>query len=159
MYFEKYLEKFNGKKIDIYIDMDGVIADYDALGFLKAKDKDDVYLNKRPIFTVIDILKEISNNENIKLNILSCTTRVNQKDGKYKWLNKYMNFIAKENINIIAREEKNYLKAAIVKKEFLKENIDINKVNILIDDSHEVISEIIKLDLGIIPLHITSILD
>ena len=159
MYFEKYLEKFNGKKIDIYIDMDGVIADYDALGFLKTKDKDDVYLNKRPIFTVIDILKEISNNENIKLNILSCTTRVNQKDGKYKWLNKYLNFIAEENINIIAREEKNYLKAAIVKKEFLKENIDINKVNIMIDDSHEVINEIIKLDLGIIPLHITSILD
>ena len=159
MYFEKYLEKFNNKKIDIYIDMDGVIADYDALGFLKAKEKDNVYLDKRPILTVIEILKNISNNKNIKLNILSCTTRVNQKEGKYIWLNKYMNFVAKENINIIAREEKNYLKASIVKKEFLKENIDKNKINIMIDDSHEVISEIIKLDLGIIPLHITSILD
>ena len=159
MYFEKYLEKFNNKKIDIYIDMDGVIADYDALGFQKSRDKDDVYINKRPILTVINILKEISNNSNIRLFILSCSTRINQKEGKVKWLNKYMNFITEENINIIAREEKNYLKAAIVKRDFLKENIDFNNVNIMIDDSHEVINEIIKLNLGIIPLHITSILD
>lgn len=159
MYFKNLLNNYNNKTINIYVDMDGVVADYDALEFMKEKDKDDVYLNKRPIFSVIKILKELSEYNNVNLHILSCTTRINQKDGKYKWLNKYMDFIKNENINIISREEKNYLKAAIIKTNFLKDNIDKKSINIMIDDSHDVISEIIKSNIAVTPLHITSILD
>ena len=158
-YFEDYLSQYEGRVINIYIDMDGVVADYDALSFEKEKDNDDVYLNKRPVFTTINIIKEIANNPNINLYILSCTKKKSQIEGKYIWLSKYMDFIKKENINVISREEKNFIKAYDIKGQFLKEHYNPNEVNIVIDDSHDVIKEIVRLNLGIIPLHITSILN
>ena len=159
MFFKNYLEKFNDKKINIYIDMDGVVADYDAINFKENKDKDNVYLNKRPVMSSINVLKEISIMENVTLNILSCTKRNNQKEGKFIWLSKYMNFIKKENINLISREEKDYLKSALIKKEFLESHYNKDEINIIIDDSHDVLKEIEHSGLGIIPLHISSILD
>ena len=158
-YFNNYLKKYENKKVNIFIDMDGVVADYDAISFKENKDNDDVYLNKRPIMTVISILEEISTLPNIELYILSCTKKESQINGKLIWLSKYMSFIKVENINIISREKKNYNKAYDIKKVFLKENCNTNEVNIVIDDSHDVIKEIMNLDLGIIPIHITSILD
>lgn len=158
-YFKNYLDQFNDKQINIFIDMDGVVADYDALSFKSDKDKDDVYLNKRPINTVIDILKEASIRKNTTLFILSCTKKKSQKEGKYIWLAKYMDFIKKENINVISREEKQFMKSCLIKAEFLKNNYDKDKINIVIDDAHDVIKEIVNLNLDIIPLHITSILD
>lgn len=158
-YFKDYLNNYEGKQINIFIDMDGVVADYDALTFKYEKDKDDAYLNKRPIFSTINVLKEVSLMDNVTLNILSCTKKDSQKEGKIIWLSKYMDFIEKENINLISREEKNYLKACLIKSEFLQSHYEKDKINIVIDDSHDVIKEIANLDLGIIPLHITSILD
>lgn len=158
-YFKDYLSNYEGKQINIFIDMDGVVADYDALTFKYEKDKDDAYLNKRPIFSTINVLKEVSLMDNVTLNILSCTKKDSQKEGKIIWLSKYMDFIEKENIYLISREEKNYLKACLIKSEFLQSHYDKDKINIVIDDSHDVIKEIANLDLGIIPLHITSILD
>ena len=158
-YFKDYLNNYEGKQINIFIDMDGVVADYDALTFKYEKDKDDAYLNKRPIFSTINVLKEVSLMDNVTLNILSCTKKDSQKEGKIIWLSKYMDFIEKENINLISREEKNFLKACLIKSEFLQSHYDKDKINIVIDDSHDVIKEIANLDLGVIPLHITSILD
>lgn len=158
-YFNDYLKQFNDNKINIYVDMDGVVADYDALSFAKDKDKDDAYLNKRPIYSTINVLKEVSKNPNITLYILSCTKKKSQIEGKYIWLAKYMDFIKRENINIISREEKNFMKAYDIKGQFLKEHYNPNEINIMIDDSHDVIKEVVRLNLGIIPLHITSILN
>lgn len=158
-YFKDYLYQFKDKNIIIYIDMDGVVADYDVLSFNEDKYKEDLYLNKRPVKTIIDILEDVSTLNNTSLNILSCTKKENQINGKYIWLSKHMSFIKKENINIIARESKNYEKSCIIKAEFLKNNYDNNSVIIIIDDSHDVLKEIIKLDLGIIPLHISSIIE
>lgn len=159
MFFKEYLNKFGNKKINIFIDMDGVVADYDALSFKTNKDNEDVYLHKRPVMTSINILKEISKMDNVTLYILSCTKKNGQKEGKIIWLSKYMDFIKKENIYLISREEKEFLKACLIKKEFLKNNYKKDEINISIDDSHDVIREVENLDLGIIPLHITSIID
>lgn len=159
MYFKNYLEKYKDKKINIYIDMDGVVADYDAINFKENKDKDNVYLNKRPVLSSINVLKEISIMENVTLNILSCTKKDSQKEGKIIWLSKYMDFIKKENINIISREEKNNLKSCLIKSEFLKAHYKKDEINISIDDAHDVIKEVEQLNINIIPLHITSILD
>ena len=158
-YFKEYLKQFDGKEINIFIDMDGVVADYDALSFKENKDKDDVYLTKRPIISSISVLKEVSEMNNVTLNILSCTKKNSQKEGKIIWLSKHMDFIKKENINLISREEKGFMKSCLIKAEFLKNHFDKDKVIISIDDSHDVIREVENLDLGIIPLHITSILD
>ncbi|MBR1386389.1 MAG: hypothetical protein IJ568_06130 [Bacilli bacterium] len=156
-YFYNYLKSLN-KSICIFIDMDGVVADYDAVSYLKDKETIDVYKNKRPIKTTISILEKISTLEHVELNILSCTRNKNQIDGKIKWLEEYMSFIKKERINIISREEKNFAKAKDIKRDFLKEKENDSFI-ILIDDSHEVIDEILRLNSNILPLHISSILD
>ena len=41
----------------------------------------------------------------------------------------------------------------------VKGNINKDSVNIMVDDSHQVLNAVYSLDLGIIPLHTTSILD
>ena len=65
MYFEEYLNKIDNN-IKLFIDMDGVVADYD---FGKAYD----YHKKRPLFDNIKKLEKISKKKNIELYILSVT--------------------------------------------------------------------------------------
>lgn len=66
MFFRKTIEELESKykKIRIFIDMDGVIADY-IVGEASDYDK------KRPLLSTIKQLEEISNKPNIELNILS----------------------------------------------------------------------------------------
>ena len=45
--FYNYIKSFGDKTVNIYIDMDGVVADYDFEGYINDGTKDDVYLNKR----------------------------------------------------------------------------------------------------------------
>ena len=52
MYLKNYLENFNNKKIKLYVDMDGVIADYEV-GVAAHFDK------KRPLVSSISKLEEI----------------------------------------------------------------------------------------------------
>jgi len=57
-------------------------------------------------------------------------------------------------------EEKEWQEASIIKRNYLTINIkDEQSVNIHIDDSHDVLREIDKLDKDITSLHISSILD
>ena len=55
--FINYLKTIDkNKKINIYIDMDGVVVDYD-LEIHKLNGNDEfVFLNKRPVLTTINIL-------------------------------------------------------------------------------------------------------
>lgn len=158
-YFINYLKKFNDKTVDIYIDMDGVIADYDVLGYEALKENKDVYLNKRPVKTAIKVFEEAAKLKNINLFILSVSRNNNQVDGKLKWLSKNMNYMKKENINIIPRENNNFEKAHILKRNFLENNINKDNINIMVDDSHQVLDAVFDLNMDIIPLHITSIID
>ena len=159
MYFYNYIKQFNDKEINIYIDMDGVVADYDVLGYESHKEEDNVYLDKRPVMSSINILKEISTLNNVKLYILSVSRKKSQIQGKREWLSKNMNYIKEENINIIPRDENNFKSSTLLKKDFLKEHIDTSCINIMIDDSHQVLDAICSLNMNIIPLHITSIID
>ena len=71
-----------------------------------------------------------------------------------------MPFINNKNIKIISREERNNELAAVIKRKYLEDFIkDNTSVNIHIDDSHNVLREIDKIDKDITPLHISSILD
>ena len=158
-YFVNYLKQFEDKQVNIYIDMDGVVADYDILGFEDNKDSKDVYLNKRPIITTINILEEVNKLNNVNLYILSVARNENQIPGKVKWLEKNMGFITKEQINILPREGNDFKPAHELKKIFLKGNTDPNEINIMIDDSHSVLYTLLRSDINVIPLHITSILN
>ena len=140
--------------------MDGVVADYDMLDYKLHGEEKDIYLNKRPIKTVINILEKISTLENVNLYILSITRYKKQINGKKIWLKKNMPFINNNNIKIISREEKEWHDPSIIKSNYLNDNIKNEQaVNIHIDDSHVVLKEIDKLDKDITPLHISSILD
>ena len=120
-HFKEYLKSFKDKNIIVYIDMDGVVADYDVLYFNEDQFKEDIYLHKRPVKTVINILKDVSDLKNVSLRILSCAKKNNQVEGKYTWLSKNMSFIKKENINVIARESKDYMRSFEIKSEFLRD--------------------------------------
>lgn len=156
--FSKFLSNLNQKKkILIYIDMDGVVADYNMMNH--EGDSKDVYLNKRPLKTIINIFEKINDEKNIELHILSVTRHKIQITGKLTWLEKEMPFIKKENIHIISREEKDYIHPSKIKTDFIKHNIKNNEITIHIDDDHLVLKEIKKNIKEIIVLHPSSIID
>ena len=104
-YFYNYIKNLGDKEINIYVDMDGVVADYDVIGYEERKNNKDIYLSKRPVMTTINVLKEIATLNNVNIYILSVARNNNQIDGKLLWIDENMNFIKKENINVTIRKE------------------------------------------------------
>lgn len=136
MYFYNLIKEISeDKSVNIYVDMDGVIASYN---FGKPLD----FKNKRPLTTNIKTLEKVNTLNNVNIHILSVCRTNEQINDKIEWLKKYVDFIPKENINIISREKYNNEEAKILKLNFLKklkcENI------ILIDDDNEILRTIKK---------------
>ena len=127
MYLKEELKKYENNKIDIYVDMDGVIADYNV-GVAYDYDK------KRPLYTSLEKLEEISKLTNVTLHILSITRMTAGREEKNIWLDKYAPFFLKENRNIISREENNFEESSNLKVNYLKKLDKDNKIIILIDD-------------------------
>ena len=100
MYLLEEIKKIienNSKKISIFVDMDGVVADYRFGEGKNIKNNESgVYLNKRPIYTTINNLKKISDEIDCKMFILSSCLFKEQAVEKDLWLDKYMPFIKKE---------------------------------------------------------------
>ena len=117
-YFYDYIKSFGDKTINIYIDMDGVVADYDFEGYINDGTKDDVYLNKRAVISSIKPLEEVSTLPNVNLYILSVSRYEKQINGKLIWLDKNMKFIKKENIFILPRDTNDFKKAKELKRDF-----------------------------------------
>ncbi len=137
MYITEYIKRFKNKRIKIYVDMDGVIADFDV-GNASEYDK------KRPLLTNIDILREVAKNENVELFILSITRLTIGREEKNIWLDKYVEFIKPENRYIISREENNFLPSKKLKKNFIKKIARDDSVIVIIDDDPAIIDEIRK---------------
>lgn len=84
----KFLEENKDKKIALFSDMDGVIAqfefDYDKS---MLKDNDGSYfLNKIPIKTVIDFFQYLTKYDNLDFYIISACQYQHQASAKAKWL-------------------------------------------------------------------------
>ena len=90
MYLEKFLDQYNDKKVKMFVDMDGVIADFN---FGEARNFD----KKRPLYSSINKLENISKKENVDLYIFSATRMKKGYDEKQYWLDKYAPFFKKEN--------------------------------------------------------------
>ena len=158
---KKIIRERNIKKLGIFVDMDGVIADYRFGEGDKIKNNDkNVYLNKRPIKTTINILKNINEQVNCKMHILSSCLFEEQKNEKIEWIGKNVNFVATENIDIVIAKDFEHRKELKVDK-----ILQIMKMNeydyaFLIDDTHEILFLAMKKSNGnIIPFHIVTILD
>ena len=96
MYFREFIEQYNNKRIKLFVDMDGVIADY-ILGEPSNYDK------KRPLFSNIEKLEEVSKMDNIELYILSVTRKTEGIEQKNVWLDRFAPFFKKEHRIIISR--------------------------------------------------------
>ena len=152
MYIKEYLKQFNNKKIKLFVDMDGVLADYI---FGSAKD----YNLKRPLFSNIKKIKKISKNKNIQLFILSMARYSDGINQKHWWLDKYAPFFKKENRIIISREANNMEESATLKAQFFSTYPREDCVLILIDDDPKNLKKINALNEDVILLKDTVLVD
>lgn len=150
MYLKEFLKKYEDP-IELYVDMDGVIADY-VIG--KPCDFD----KKRPLYTSIKKLEEISKMGNVNMNILSITRKTIGRTEKNVWLDKYAPFFKKENRNIISKEENPNISSANLKLNFLK-NVNNDKIIILIDDDPIILKTIEKELKNVVLLKDTVLVD
>ena len=138
MYFRKTIKELEGKysKIKLYVDMDGVIADY-IVGEAKDYDK------KRPLISTIKQLEEISNQNNIELNILSISRMDIGVEQKNKWLDEYAPFFKADNRFIISRESNNMEKSYKLKCDFVR-NIkrEDGAIIVIIDDDCDIVHKL-----------------
>lgn len=150
MYFENLLkEKFNDDILDIYVDMDGVIADYDI-------DNLD-YLHKRPIMTNINLFKKLSEKDNITVHILSICREDFQIKDKNTWLDKYASFF--KDRNIISKESHPNKKSKELKLEFLQSIPQNSNKIIFVDDDNDILHYVHKNLKSITVFQDSSIID
>lgn len=122
------------RKVNLFVDMDGVIAEYD---FGKPLD----FVNKRPLLSNIKVLEEISKISNLDMHILSICKKDSQVNDKNDWLDKYAPFFKKENRNIISKETYCGKTSSALKVDFLNNQAGFK---ILIYDDNEVLKEVHK---------------
>lgn len=139
MYFiDKIKQEFNNDKLCMFVDMDGVITDYDFGKSLNFK-------TKRPITTTINVMKELSKLDNIELYILSICIKNNEVQEKNDWLDKYAPFFGKKRRVIISKESNPNISSKELKCNYLKEFISENNSKvILIDDDNDILKYIKK---------------
>lgn len=118
-------------KIDLFVDMDGVIAAYE-FGMPLDFDK------KRPLLSNINKIKELSKLEGLTIHILSCCKKDYQIELKNQWLDKYAPFIDKDRRFILSKETITDLSSANMKLNFLQKHKTNSKI-VVIDDDNQVI--------------------
>lgn len=152
MYLKETLKEYKNQKIKLFVDMDGVIADYI---FDCAKDYD----KKRPLNDSIQKLKEISKMKNVELYILSATRTDEGIDQKHYWLDTYAPFFKKENRIILSRESHDMRETSILKAEYLKKMKRNGYLFIVIDDDPKNLKDIHKENDDVILLKDTVLID
>ena len=150
-FYELMKESYLGKEVLLFVDMDGVIASYD---FGKPLD----FNNKRPLKTNIETLKKVSELENVTLNVLSVCRKDYQIVEKNEWLDKYAPFFKKENRNILSKESITGYSSAELKFNFL-ENLETDKIIIMLDDDNKVLDTLSKSNKKIILYQDSELVD
>ncbi len=150
------------KKVAIFIDMDGTINEYTLYSDNEIlKRMGDNYKNAEPIQEVIESLREISKIPNIDLYILSLSKSNKISNEKDIWLEKYTNFIPKENWIILTKENGDYDNENRDQIKPLKMQEKLNKYEhvILLDDDHRILRQSkIMLENKVDVFHVTSAL-
>jgi hypothetical protein len=144
-----YINENKDKIIDIYFDMDGVLAEYDIGNF--------DYESIRPINTSIMFVKSLLDYKNINIYILSICKTDNVIKQKIDWFKKYMDFFNEDNILLLSKENKD-ISSEEYKSNYLKENTNKDHLNIVIDDDIRIIKAIKKNNEDINVFHVSSII-
>ena len=152
MFIKDFLSKYN-TKIKLYVDMDGVIADYNV-------GEPGNYDKKRPLYTSLEKLEEISKMENVELFILSVTRMSQGLEQKNVWLDEHAPFFKKENRIIISREANDFILSKDLKATYLRRlKREENTTIIVIDDDPAVIKQIEEENSDIVLLKDTVLVD
>ncbi len=152
IYLKNYLNNFSNKKIKLFVDMDGVIADYH---FDEAREYD----KKRPLYNNIKKLEMISKLSNIELYIFSATRYNEGTNEKHWWLDTYAPFFKRENRIILSREANNMEKSSMLKAEYLKKYKRDGSILMVIDDDPRNLKAIKELNDDVILLKDTVLED
>lgn len=136
------------KKVDMYIDMDGTIAEYHLYNPEEISRKmEEEYLKNEPLKNVIDVLEEISKINNIDMYILSLSKTKKITEKKKIWLKKYVPFIKEENWIILTKEIGEYSNEN--RNEIKGKNIELRQKDydksIMLDDEQVVLREAKKI--------------
>lgn len=136
------------KKVDMYIDMDGTIAEYHLYNPEEISRKmEEEYLKNEPLKNVIDVLEEISKINNIEMYILSLSKTKKITEKKKIWLKKYVPFIKEENWIILTKEIGEYSNEN--RNEIKWKNIELRQKDydksIMLDDEQVVLREAKKI--------------
>ena len=136
------------KKVDMYIDMDGTIAEYHLYNPEEISRKmEEEYLKNEPLKNVIDVLEEISKINNIEMYILSLSKTKKITEKKKIWLKKYVPFIKEENWIILTKEIGEYSHEN--RNEIKGKNIELRQKDydksIMLDDEQVVLREAKKI--------------
>lgn len=136
------------KKVDMYIDMDGTIAEYHLYNPEEISRKmEEEYLKNEPLKNVIDVLEEISKINNIEMYILSLSKTKKITEKKKIWLKKYVPFIKEENWIILTKEIGKYSNEN--RNEIKGKNIELRQKDydksIMLDDEQVVLREAKKI--------------
>lgn len=152
MYLKEYLKQFEGKKVKMYVDMDGVIVDY-VVG------STDDYDKRRPLYTSLEKIKEIYGNGNVELYILSVTRMDKGLTEKNIWLDNYAPMFKKENRVIISREANDFKSSAELKATYISNLERDDSIIIVIDDDPRVIKAIKENNKDVVLLKDTALVD
>lgn len=136
------------KKVAMYIDMDGTIAEYHLYNPEEISRKmEEEYLKNEPLKNVIDVLEEISKINNIEMYILSLSKTKKITEKKKIWLKKYVPFIKEENWIILTKEIGEYSNEN--RNEIKGKNIELRQKyydkSIMLDDEQVVLREAKKI--------------
>lgn len=136
------------KKVDMYIDMDGTIAEYHLYNPEEISRKmEEEYLKNEPLKNVIDVLEKISKINNIEMYILSLSKTKKITEKKKIWLKKYVPFIKEENWIILTKEIGEYSNEN--RNEIKGKNIELRQEDydksIMLDDEQVVLREAKKI--------------
>ena len=152
MYLKEFLEQFDGKKIKMFVDMDGVIVDY-VVGSTDDFDK------RRPLYSSLSKLKEIYEEGIVDLYILSITRMNKGLQEKNIWLDNYAPMFKKENRVIISREANDFKSSAELKAEYISSLERDGSVIIVIDDDPRVLKAMKDTNKDVVLLKDTALVD
>ena len=152
MYIEDFLEQYKDKKVKMFMDMDGVINDFDF-------GNNGDYDKKRPLYSSIEKLERISKKDNIDLYIFSATRMNKGYDEKQYWLDKYAPFFKKENRVIISREKHDFVETATLKANYMKNVERDGSILVVIDDDPKNLRAIRQSNEDVVLLKDTALVD
>ena len=151
--FYDTIDKYKDRNITIYVDMDGVIAEYDIGNF----DYDTI----RPLYSNIKKIEDLIKKDNISVKILTVCKTNKIVEEKKVWIKKHMSFFDIDNVVFLSKEKEEYkgIESFELKSNYLKNNIDKDSVNILVDDDNSIIKYIRKNNDDIIVFQVSSWID